>query len=71
MGATTVEARTILQRAIKADGTLDMEIMELIRGAMKSRWLDHLSLESPATLSLTQDGMKGLPVTGFTFMVRY
>ncbi|KAK7442741.1 Beige protein-like 1 [Stygiomarasmius scandens] len=36
---------------------------------MKSRWLDHLSLESPATLSLTQDGVKGLPVTGFTFMI--
>ncbi|THV04025.1 beach-domain-containing protein [Dendrothele bispora CBS 962.96] len=69
MGATTAEARTILQRAVKVDGTLDMEIMELIRGAMKSRWLDHLSLESPAMLSLTQDGMKGLPATGFTFMI--
>ncbi|KAF5360312.1 hypothetical protein D9758_009126 [Tetrapyrgos nigripes] len=69
MGATTAEAQRILQSAVRQDGTLDMEIMELIRGAMKSRWLDHFSMESLAMLSLTQDGMKGLPVTGFTFMM--
>jgi hypothetical protein len=69
MGATTSEARLIFQKAIKEDDTLDTEVLDVIRFGMKSRWLEHISLESPAALVLHEDGMKGMPVTGFTFMV--
>ncbi|KAF9466003.1 hypothetical protein BDZ94DRAFT_1252774 [Collybia nuda] len=69
MGASTSEARVIFQRAIKEDDTLDTEVLDVIRFGMKSRWLEHISLESPAALVLQEDSMKGLPVSGFTFMV--
>jgi hypothetical protein len=71
MGATTSEARVIFQRAIRPDETLDTEILDVIRFGMKSRWPEHFSMESPAALLLTEDNMKGLPVAGFTFMVRH
>ncbi|KAJ7143646.1 beach-domain-containing protein [Mycena filopes] len=75
MGATPAVARLLFQAVVKAqdgkDGTLslDAELLELIRYAMKSRWLEHFSLESPAALALTEEGVKGLPVPGFTFMI--
>jgi len=70
MGATTLEARSIFEKALKSDGTLDTEVLDLIRFGMKSRWLEHLSLESPAALSLNKESFRGLPHNGFTFMVR-
>ena len=70
MGATTLEARSIFEKALKSNGTLDTEVLDLIRFGMKSRWLEHLSLESPATLSLNNESFRGLPHNGFTFMVR-
>lgn len=69
MGATPSEARLLFQRAIKEDETLDTEVLDIIRFGMKSRWLEHFSLESPAALRLREEDMKGLPATGFTFMV--
>lgn len=69
MGATTSEARIIFQKAIKEDNTLDTEVLDVIRFGMKSRWLEHISMESPAALVLKEDGMRGLPAAGFTFMV--
>jgi hypothetical protein len=69
MGATTSEARTIFQKAIKEDEMLDTEVVELIRAGMKSRWLEHFSIESPASLVVSEEGIKGLPITGLTFMV--
>jgi hypothetical protein len=71
MGATTSEASVIFQQAIRSDETLDTEVLDIIRFGMKSRWLEHFSMESPAALQLSEDNMKGLPVAGFTFMVRY
>jgi len=70
MGASPSVARGMFQRSIKDDGTLDMDLLELIRAGMKSRWLEHFSFRSSAGLFLTQEGVKSLPVTGFTFMVR-
>lgn len=70
MGATTAEARTIFQKAVKDDDTLDTDILEVIKYGMRSRWLEHISMESPAALILSDDGVKGMPNTGFTFMVR-
>jgi hypothetical protein len=69
MGATTLEARVIFQKALKEDETLDTEILDTIRFGIKSRWLEHFSMESPATLSLKEESMRGMPPTGFTFMV--
>ncbi|KAG5645386.1 hypothetical protein DXG03_006339 [Asterophora parasitica] len=68
MGATTSEARLIFQKTIKEDNTLDTEILDVIRFGIKSRWLEHFSMESPAALVLQEEGLKGLPATGFTFM---
>ncbi|TFK65264.1 beach-domain-containing protein [Pluteus cervinus] len=68
MGATTAEARFIFQRAVKEDDTLDPDILDVIKYGMKSRWLEHISMESPAALTLSEDGIKGLPNLGFTFM---
>jgi len=71
MGATTSEARVIFQKAIRPDETLDTEILDVIRFGMKSHWVEHFSMESPAALLFSDDSMKGLPVSGFTFMVRH
>ncbi|KAJ7052675.1 beach-domain-containing protein [Mycena amicta] len=69
MGATPAVARFLFQRVVREDDTLDAELLEVIRYGMKSRWLEHLSMESPASLSLTEENVKGLPVGGFTFMI--
>ncbi|KAG6836952.1 hypothetical protein H0H93_000593 [Arthromyces matolae] len=73
MGATTSEARLIFQKAIKTDEkgekSLDTEILDVIRFGIKSRWLEHLSMESPAALVLQEENMRGLPSAGFTFMI--
>ena len=77
MGATTTtEARGIFQKAVvlkevdgKRDEVLDGEILEVVRFGMKSRWLEHFSMETPAAIVVRDDKFKGLPGTGFTFMV--
>ncbi|KAF9267665.1 beach-domain-containing protein [Marasmius fiardii PR-910] len=69
MGSSSSEARELFRRAIKKDASLDMEILELIRTAMKSRWLEHFSFHSRVALIHSQDDIKGMPATGFTIMV--
>ena len=76
MGATTTEARGIFQKAAvlngvdeKSDGVLDGEILEVVRYGMKSRWVEHFSMETPAAIVVRDDKFKGLPATGLTFMV--
>ena len=76
MGATTTEARGIFQKAVvlkEVDGksveVLDGEILEVVRFGMKSRWVEHFSMETPAAIVVRDDKFKGLPATGFTFMV--
>lgn len=73
MGSTTEEARTILKHAVvtEEDGQekLDLEMLDLVRFGMKSRWTEHLSLESPAALVVHEDSCKSLPIPGFTFMM--
>ncbi|KII85493.1 hypothetical protein PLICRDRAFT_44793 [Plicaturopsis crispa FD-325 SS-3] len=68
MGAATPQARAIFQRAVKADETLDSDVLEIIRAGMKARWPRHYSLQSRAALVLEEDGAKGMPATGFTYM---
>ena len=70
LGASTKEARFLFQRAVTEEGALDLETLEVIRAAMKSRWLEHFSLESPASMIMVHEGARGVPSTGFTFAVR-
>ncbi|KAJ7579061.1 beach-domain-containing protein [Mycena floridula] len=69
MGATTAEARLIFQRVVNEDDTLETEVLDVVRSAIKSRWLEHISMESQATMVMRQENVKGLPSTGFTFMM--
>ncbi|KAF8208087.1 hypothetical protein K438DRAFT_1667321 [Mycena galopus ATCC 62051] len=85
MGATPRVARHLFQAVVRAEESsttrnqgdvvlppqlaLDAELLELIRYTMKSRWLEHFSMESPASLMLVEEGTKGLPIGGFTFMI--
>ena len=66
---STAEARIIFQRAVREDDTLDTDVLEVVRPAMKAKWPAHFSLENHAAMVLREDGVKGLPVGGFTFMV--
>lgn len=70
LGATTVDTRIMFQSAVTPAGILDADILELIRGGMKSRWPDHFSFEKRAALKFCEENTKGLPTSGFTFMVR-
>ena len=69
LGATTVDTRIMFQSAVASDGTLDADILEMIRSGIRSRWPDHFSLERRASLEFCEENTKGLPTTGFTFMV--
>ncbi|KAG6858546.1 hypothetical protein C0995_015812 [Termitomyces sp. Mi166 len=69
MGATTSEARLIFEKTIREDKTLDTEILDVVRFGIKSRWLEHFSMESPAALVLQEENARGLPLAGFTFMI--
>lgn len=68
MGATTSVTRSIFQKTLKDDQTLDTEILDTLRFGIKSRWMEHFSMESQAALIMTEDGMRGMPPSGFTFM---
>lgn len=70
LGATTPEARMLFQRTIlSGEQSLDTEMLEIVRSAMKSRWPEHFSLESLAEFTMVHDGVRGVPATGFTFAV--
>ncbi|KAI0002519.1 beach-domain-containing protein [Russula compacta] len=69
LGATTVDARIMFQSAVSSDGTLDGDILEMIRGGIKSRWPDHFSFEKRAALKFHEENTKGMPTSGFTFMI--
>jgi hypothetical protein len=69
LGATTVDTRIMFQSAVTPAGTLDGDILEMIRGGIRSRWPDHFSLEKRAALKFCEENTKGLPTSGFTFMV--
>ncbi len=69
LGATTVDTRIMFQSAVTPNGTLDGDILEMIRGGIRSRWPDHFSFERRAALKFCEENTKGLPTSGFTFMV--
>ncbi|KAG7440786.1 beach-domain-containing protein [Guyanagaster necrorhizus] len=68
LGATAPEARLLFQRMVMPEEqSLNTETLEILKSAMKSRWPDHFSLESPAEFIMVHDGVRGVPSTGFTF----
>lgn len=69
MGATPAETRMVFRKAVKPDGSLDSDILDVIRSGIKSRWLDHFSFERRSVVKFTEENTKGLPLTGFTFMI--
>lgn len=68
LGSDTTVARTMFQRAVRADETLDGEVLELLRAGMKARWPEHMSMEGAAAISVPTES-RALPTAGFTFMV--
>ena len=70
LGSTSEEARLMFQRALMKTGeTLNGDVLEVLRAGMKTRWPEHFSLEGPAALVVPCEPSKGLPSSGFTFMV--
>jgi len=69
MGASTREARSLFEAAVFEE-KLDPEILDVIRFGMKSRWVEHFSMESSAALVLQSDA-RTLPKDGISFSVCY
>jgi hypothetical protein len=70
LGADPAHARAMLQETVQQGDTLDPETLDLIRYGMKSRWVDHFSMEGPSGIVITDTERKSLPTSGITFMVR-
>ena len=75
MGANTTEARRLLQATVirqdSSEETLDPEMLEIIRFGMKSRWIEHFSLEGKASIVVSDEHKwKHLPKEGLSFFVR-
>lgn len=66
VGVSVTDARRTFKHAVRDGKTLDADVIEIIRSGMKARWPIHFSLEGKSAF---QVGDKGLPSTGFTFMV--
>ena len=63
-------ARVLFKDAIKDDGvSLDTEVLDIIRVGMKAKWPQHYTLENSAAFEHKEENTRGLPLTGFTFMV--
>ncbi|KAG1810733.1 hypothetical protein EV424DRAFT_1422048 [Suillus variegatus] len=68
MGASTQDSRDLLQCTAKQDGTVDADMLELLRSSAKSRWPQHFSLDGCSALVMSSTEMKTFPAHGFTFM---
>ena len=71
LGSTSEEARQMFQAAlnVKGEDTLNGDVLEVLRAGMKTRWPEHFSFVGPGALVVPCEPSKGLPSTGFTFMV--
>ncbi|KAG8759860.1 hypothetical protein FRC14_004821 [Serendipita sp. 396] len=69
MGASTAETRTIYQRVVNPDLTIDGEILDILRSAKRAKFPEYFSFDGPASLQLNEDGGRTFPCPlGFTFM---
>ncbi|EJC99617.1 beach-domain-containing protein [Fomitiporia mediterranea MF3/22] len=69
IGAETEDVRYLFQHAVTRDGALNPDVLEIIRSGMKARWPMHFSMEGVAALQFGDQNVRGLPSTGFTFMI--
>jgi hypothetical protein len=73
MGASTAEARGLFQATVRVNehDKLDADILDVIRFGMKSRWVEHFSMEGTAAVVLGEGGTKWktLPKDGLSFLV--
>ncbi|KAH8103359.1 beach-domain-containing protein [Cristinia sonorae] len=69
LGSTSEEARLMFRTALKKDETLNGDVLEVLRAGMKTRWPEHFSLVGPSALVVPCEPSKGLPSSGFTFML--
>lgn len=70
-GAPLDDVGQVFKRAVREDEvSLDSDILEIIRAGLKGKWPEHYSMEGVAAFELKEDSARGLPLTGFTFMVR-
>ena len=68
MDAGVGEGKTSPTKVVeKAVG--DGKILEVVQFGMKSLWVEHFSMETPAAVVVRDDKFKGLPPSGLTFMV--
>lgn len=56
---------------VKMEYALDSEVLEVLRTGMKTRWPEHFSMEGRAAVKFVEEGVRGLPSNGFTFMVHF
>jgi hypothetical protein len=71
-GARTSDVCSVLHRVVRPDDTLDGDMLEIVRGAMRAqaRWPAHALMENRAAFTIVSDsGVRGMPSTGFTHMV--
>ena len=69
-GIPVSDVRGLFRGAVRDGKDLNAEVLDVIRSGMKSRWTSHFSLEGSAAFLVKNENAKGLPATGFTFMVR-
>lgn len=74
MGASTAEARILFQAAVQnsEQEKLDLDVLDVIRFGMKSRWVEHFSMEGAAGITLqssTDSRWRTLPKEGMSFLV--
>ena len=69
MGASTQDAQRLFQCAVKEDKSLDIEMTDLIRTGLRSKWPPHISFQDMSTLTMPLGGWTTLPTSGLTFMV--
>lgn len=69
IGAPDSNVRLLFQRVVKDEGSLDSDVLDIVRSGMKAKWPLHFSMEGSAAFQINDENVRGLPATGFTFMV--
>lgn len=69
MGTSTQDAQRLFQCAVKEDKSLDTEMIDLIRVALRSKWPPHICFQDTSAVKIPLGGHNTLPPSGLTFMV--
>lgn len=69
MGASAKDARQLYLCAVKEDKSLDTEMIDFIRTALKSKWPPHICFQDRSAVVVPLRGCNSLPSSGLTVMV--